>query len=296
MGRMGIAILIIGSLFISCSKSFDSVEIVEARKLKSFEMHRDLISPLTAVNQHVLDKQDIYRIVTGSDKNSIFSISDTSKIEIDDPISHELRWDNVKGNWQFTVLDSNKANIEKLAFNSGDTLHSGQFLIQIYGSRLMIFSPFTRLREIYQGLSFFEPNSDWTKTVSVKWISEPDTVKMLTSLGLEKSYLKAAKLSFKHNGEKLALFMYTPASSPDEYGFIPFTDITSGNESYGGGRYIDIHPLERKSRLIVDFNSAYNPYCAYTSLYNCPIPPAENYLDVAVLAGEKVFDNPLSQH
>ena len=73
--------------------------------------------------------------------------------------------------------------------------------------------------------------------------------------------------------------------------FIPFTDATSGEESYINGRYIDLRISDIKNdKLIIDFNFAYNPYCAYVSnLYNCPIPPKENDLPVAIRAGEKTF-------
>jgi len=76
-----------------------------------------------------------------------------------------------------------------------------------------------------------------------------------------------------------------------DYLFIPFTDNTSGNESYGGGRYLDYKISDIKNnKLLLDFNKAYNPYCAYTTGYNCPIPPAENDLKVAIKAGEKAFE------
>ncbi|MEI9956742.1 MAG: DUF1684 domain-containing protein [Ferruginibacter sp.] len=78
-----------------------------------------------------------------------------------------------------------------------------------------------------------------------------------------------------------------------DYLFIPFTDATSGDESYGSGRYIDILTTDIKNNTVtIDFNKAYNPYCAYTTGYNCPIPPRENYLIVAVKAGEKSFAKP----
>jgi uncharacterized protein len=75
-----------------------------------------------------------------------------------------------------------------------------------------------------------------------------------------------------------------------DYLFVPFTDATTGNETYGSGRYIDLRLGDIKNNtVLLDFNKCYNPYCAYTSGYNCPIPPKENRLAVAVKAGEKVF-------
>ena len=76
--------------------------------------------------------------------------------------------------------------------------------------------------------------------------------------------------------------------------FIPFTDATSGQETYESGRYIDLEIEDiNNDKILIDFNRAYNPYCAYVSgVYNCPIPPAENRLAVAIRAGEKAFAKP----
>ncbi|MEP6676718.1 MAG: DUF1684 domain-containing protein [Ferruginibacter sp.] len=99
---------------------------------------------------------------------------------------------------------------------------------------------------------------------------------------------------FKIRDTALTLTVYRsletlPAPYKD-YLFIPFTDITSGNTSYGGGRYIDVEKKDIKNnQLDLDFNKAYNPYCAYTTGYNCPIPPRENNLAIEILAGEKDY-------
>jgi uncharacterized protein (DUF1684 family) len=78
-----------------------------------------------------------------------------------------------------------------------------------------------------------------------------------------------------------------------DYLFVPFGDATSGFTSYGGGRYMDFRLQDIKNnQLIIDFNKAYNPYCAYTTGYNCPIPPKENLLTVAIPAGEKNYGKP----
>ena len=74
----------------------------------------------------------------------------------------------------------------------------------------------------------------------------------------------------------------------DNYLFLPFLDDTNGEESYGGGRYIDLR-IPKNDELVIDFNKAYNPYCAYNEKYSCPIVPRENYLALKVEAGVKVF-------
>jgi len=70
--------------------------------------------------------------------------------------------------------------------------------------------------------------------------------------------------------------------------FIPFKDATSGKETYGAARYLEIEETE-VGIFLVDFNKAYNPYCAYSEAYSCPFPPRENWLEVAIKAGEKKF-------
>src|SRR4029077_12782195 len=113
--------------------------------------------------------------------------------------------------------------------------------------------------------------------------------------GKTKRFFKYGLLSFSLHGSLLHLFVYQSEAlmkkeEMKEYLFVPFGDATSGFESYGGGRYIDLSiSAIKKNRVILDFNKAYNPYCAYASGYNCPIPPLENLLTVPIVAGEKNY-------
>ena len=113
---------------------------------------------------------------------------------------------------------------------------------------------------------------------------------MTTSLGLRKFYVRHALLHFcAPDGSEQTLTLFRPSSGA-EYGFVPFTDATSGVETYGAGRYMDVEiPASGVESMILDFNRAYNPYCAYTHYYNCPIPPSENALSIEVKAGEKAY-------
>jgi uncharacterized protein (DUF1684 family) len=114
----------------------------------------------------------------------------------------------------------------------------------------------------------------------------------------QKDFVRYGKLLFTIHDTTLQLTVFQSKSLPqtDEYKnllFIPFADATSGDETYGTGRYIDISINDIiNNTVIIDFNKAYNPYCAYSTGYNCPIPPAENYLAVAVKAGERSFAKP----
>jgi uncharacterized protein (DUF1684 family) len=114
---------------------------------------------------------------------------------------------------------------------------------------------------------------------------------METNTGDRRHYRRWGRLSFEVDGRPAALTIY---SDPyDEDYFLPFRDATNGDETYGAGRYLDNHRpgVERtgENTFIIDFNYAYNPYCAYSERYSCPLPPRENWLDVPIRAGEKKY-------
>ena len=135
----------------------------------------------------------------------------------------------------------------------------------------------------------FRTLATFTPAKNPKWFP------MKTSGTATQTYRKYGMLTFKIHDTTINLSIYQSQSlmtSKDyaDYLFIPFTDNTSGRESYGGGRYLDYKLSDiQNNKLLLDFNKAYNPYCAYTSGYNCPIPPAENDLPISITAGEKGF-------
>lgn len=108
-------------------------------------------------------------------------------------------------------------------------------------------------------------------------------------------YFKYGRLSFTIRDTLLFLTVYQgeqlmATEKYRDYLFVPYTDLTSGEESYGGGKYLEFYKKDIKvNKIMLDFNKAYNPYCAYTSGYNCPIPPRENDLNISLKAGEMVF-------
>jgi uncharacterized protein (DUF1684 family) len=118
---------------------------------------------------------------------------------------------------------------------------------------------------------------------------------MATLDGQKRKYIEYGTLVFNLKGKSYTLKIYQNLSLMDkpEYQdllFLPFTDLTNGKETYTGGRYLDYHiPDIRNNILELDFNKAYNPYCAYSNDYSCPRPPEENNLNVAIKAGEKKF-------
>lgn len=145
-------------------------------------------------------------------------------------------------------------------------------------------------------LHFFEVNEKYRVIAKFERSQNSQWFQMPTTGKLKQVYRIYGTLSFRINDTLVNMNLYQSQGlmSIDQYKnylFLPFTDATTGVETYETGRYIDLEVGDIKRNLItVDFNKAYNPYCAYVSgVYNCPIPPKENHLPVAIIAGEKTF-------
>lgn len=153
-------------------------------------------------------------------------------------------------------------------------------------------SPLTKKeRKAFEGHQFFPIDLSYVVEAIVERIESNDTVAMNSSGGLIKYYKPYAKLHFKLNGVKCELIAYQSyklmtVKEYENYLFLPFRDANSGTVTYGGGRYLDLL-IPAGESITLNFNLAYNPYCAYTSGYNCTIPPVENTLSVPVNAGLK---------
>jgi uncharacterized protein len=142
---------------------------------------------------------------------------------------------------------------------------------------------------------FFSIDSNYRVNAVFEKITDTIGFSMKTSGKGSQQYFKYGKLSFSIKGTKLHLFVYQSKDllkSKDyaDYLFLPFSDLTTGDKTYGSGRYIDLAiPQIIHNKIVIDFNEAYNPYCAYSAEYHCPIPPKENLLPVAINAGEMNF-------
>jgi len=142
-------------------------------------------------------------------------------------------------------------------------------------------------RRVILPLSYFPADPAYRVPAALE--PDPQTgraIQMLTSTGQQRATQVMGVLRFVLNGQQLKLEAFAEEGSNGERLFVPFTDVTSGHETYGAGRYLD---LDRTATgiYVVDFNTAYNPYCAYNPTYDCPVPPKENRLPVAIRAGEK---------
>lgn len=146
-------------------------------------------------------------------------------------------------------------------------------------------------RAEWQGLDYFDFNSDYQITARFKK-KKGRKFEMPTSTDRLPIYRRYGYVYFTIESTEYRLTVYqnvalTKQEGFEDYLFIPFRDNTKGKETYGGGRYLDVRIPENKE-LLIDFNQAYNPYCAYSHHYSCPVPPAENTINVSIPAGEKI--------
>ena len=137
----------------------------------------------------------------------------------------------------------------------------------------------------FNGLAYFPENPDLVLEVTVEEFPEKQEVKMQTSTGDVQAYQRYGRYHFTVDGQEAALTIY----GSDHDFFMPFVDSLAGKETYGAGRYLEPHPLGN-GQFLIDFNYAYNPYCAYNEQWSCPFPPAENRVKVPIRAGEKTFE------
>lgn len=136
----------------------------------------------------------------------------------------------------------------------------------------------------FKGMDYFPENPALAFELDIQEFDVQETIQMQTSTGDLRTFTRLGRIEFEAEGQLVHLTVYQ-----SEHGFfLPFVDALAGSETYGAGRYLDPETLPN-GKLDVDFNLAYNPYCAYNDLYSCPLPPAENRLPVAIRAGEKSF-------
>ena len=146
-------------------------------------------------------------------------------------------------------------------------------------------------RSRFQGLSYFEVDSTLRFSVKLNRYAHPQSIRLGTNTGEIRSGLRYGYFEFQVQGTACRLQVYRLEDAQDAGGinlFVPFRDATSGKETYGSGRYIDLR--ENTSGVYdLDFNRAYNPSCAYGRGFSCPVPRAENTLSVPISAGEKAY-------
>ncbi len=137
-------------------------------------------------------------------------------------------------------------------------------------------------------LAYFPIDPDYSVAASLKPSDDQTIIQMSTSTGTERQMRRVGTLEFTLRGQPMHLTAFVEAGAKDlNHLFVPFTDLTTGTETYPGGRYLD---LDRNATgiYVIDFNRAYHPYCYYNPTWECPYPPAENRLKLPIRAGERL--------
>ncbi len=148
-------------------------------------------------------------------------------------------------------------------------------------------------RKRFAGLNYYEIDLSYRVKVKLVKTENPSIFKMKTTTSRLPDYIKYGDVYFTLFGQECKLEVYqSPGVSGkpgyEDYLFIPFTDDTNGKETYDVGRYLEFR-IPKTEVIILDFNKCYNPYCSYSPVYSCPIPPEVNYLPMEIKAGEKKF-------
>lgn len=148
-------------------------------------------------------------------------------------------------------------------------------------------------KKTFTGLDFFDFDKGFVVTATLERTPNTEYFGMKTSTDRISEERIFGILHFEFNRKKYRLNVYQgkdlmKTAGFEDYLFLPFLDNTNGEETYGGGRYIDLR-IPKGDSIVIDFNTAYNPYCAYNEKYSCPIVPLENYIDLKVEAGVKAF-------
>lgn len=145
-------------------------------------------------------------------------------------------------------------------------------------------------RTRFTALNYYPPDQSLRIIASIKPIKDTTRLKVGRTDGTSELFVRYAYADFQLGGKRNRLLLLKSNEQAEEGKlFLAFTDKTNGFETYGGGRYLDLEWKGAKDRITLDFNFAYNPFCAYNGNYSCPLPPTQNHLEVPIRAGEKEF-------
>ena len=145
----------------------------------------------------------------------------------------------------------------------------------------------TSQRESFSGLRYYPEAPELRLQLALDTEVDHAPFEMATSMGDRQDYRHAGRVTFELEGKLCELYLYSRDEKADVF-FVPFRDRTSGKETYASGRYLEVE-LGPAGEVEIDFNYAYNPYCAYNENWSCPLPPMENWLTVHIRAGELSF-------
>jgi hypothetical protein len=221
-----------------------------------------------------------------------------NEVKLDDPAvkPHHLRVSVVGDSFHVETVDAGASfavqeSVLTAAMLPPGPVHLGRFMLRLSHQRfpaIIVFDPQSpRFRE-YKGIPYFPPDLAYRIVAPLTPNPKPDTTVILSTRGSRRRAVRVGWFDFELNGKRSRLEatrLLEPGVGENDFSLF-FTDSTTGKESYKVGRYLDAEPGP-DGTYVLDFNRAYSPACAYSEHYNCPIPPRENRLEVAIRAGDK---------
>ncbi|MBB3698957.1 DUF1684 domain-containing protein [Flammeovirga yaeyamensis] len=145
----------------------------------------------------------------------------------------------------------------------------------------------------FEHLNYYPVDYSYRVNAQLEWADKPNKIRINTTQEKAREYYKSCVATFKVNGETVKLTLLKavlPTPLTKDLLMVIFRDLTADTETYGAGRYIELHGIKKgQMQTYIDFNMAYNPYCAYNDSFDCPLPPFENMINVEIKAGEKRF-------
>ncbi|MFC7068293.1 DUF1684 domain-containing protein [Halobaculum lipolyticum] len=147
-------------------------------------------------------------------------------------------------------------------------------------------------RSDFDGLRYFDPDPSYRFEATLHEHDDPERITVETTTDGAREYDTVGEFRIAVDGDDVTLQAFR-SPGDDHRLWVPFRDATGGEETYPAGRYLDLEAPDDRTAdgdWVLDFNEAYNPYCAYSAAYECPLVPVDNWLDVAIRAGERLPD------
>ncbi len=285
----------------NCSKTSSQMEpgweqkIIEMRRMKDQSFREFPSSPLAGIKRlTVLAGEKSFLVTEGSDIIVSDRQEENTRLAL---IGKDGTWTWENSSSDTTCLSRDQEVPSGAVLPGRVTFKIDRLLLVAYPSAkrliLIVFDPERPQFKNFKGLSYYPPNPKYAVSAAIEKLSNMSPLKMLTCRNLEKTFYRYAKIKFKLDGQSLELTAFKSNPDPEDQSdvlFIPFNDNTNGSTTYGTGRFFEIaEPAE--NQFIFDFNSCFNPLCSYSPAYNCPIPPSENFLNIAIPAGEKIYSH-----
>lgn len=267
-------------------------ELVAERARKDTEMKTSITSPFAAIERHILPATGPTYLALHGDALRLSAARDDETVIGFRPDAGGWSWEATRGDVTATQRDDARPVAPgplaaPAVFRIGDgRFHlltqrvEGTFVVTVFDTQA---APLRHAR----GLAYFPPDARHAVRARVVRWDPAVQITLPTMIGLRKTFVRYAKLAFELDGARGELTAFQPVGATQL--FVPFRDASSGKTTYGAGRYLDLDLPATGETLVLDFNRAYNPLCAYSPAFNCPVPPIENQLAIAIEAGEQTY-------